>query len=405
MKEFIGNNLIAKLKPRAKAYDVWDTKLTGFILRVLPSGSMVYRCEYARGKRITLGKANLLTPAQARDEARRILSEAVIGVLPSHSKHARDLTLEKFFVSEYEPWRKANRKNGKDDLRRLKVNFVDSFGKLLLTDITPVLIERWRTKRINDGIKATTVNRDIIILKAALTKAVEWEIILQHPLQKLKLLKVDATGKICYLHIDEEKRLKNVLQLRDEQMKSARSRGNAWRSERDYTYLPNLTPFSFADHPTPMVLISLNTGLRRGELFSLRWENINLEQGTLTVTGDNAKSGKTRHVPLNAIALKAFKEWSNQAQESEWVFMNNKTGNAFTHTKRAWTSILEKAQITNFRWHDMRHHFASKLVMAGVDLNTVRELLGHADIKMTLRYAHLAPEHKAKAVEKLVTSY
>ena len=73
----------------------------------------------------------------------------------------------------------------------------------------------------------------------------------------------------------------------------------------------------------------------------------------------------------------------------------------FNNIKRSWTSVFKKANIEQFRWNDLRHHFASKLVMVGIDLNTVRELLGHSDIKMTLRYAHLAPEHKINAVKKI----
>ena len=83
------------------------------------------------------------------------------------------------------------------------------------------------------------------------------------------------------------------------------------------------------------------------------------------------------------------------------VFPGTK-GKRIVDVKTAWAKLLRQAGIESFRWHDMRHDFASRLVMAGVDLNTVRELLGHADLKMTLRYAHLAPEHKANAVEKLV---
>lgn len=152
----------------------------------------------------------------------------------------------------------------------------------------------------------------------------------------------------------------------------------------------------------PMVLLSLHTGLRRGELFSLRWDNINFDRAILTVRGDTAKSGKTRYIPLNAQALQILKDWRKRYEGNDWIFANAKTGESFGHVKTAWTKILTSAKIENFRWHDMRHHFASKLVMAGVDLNTVRELLGHSDIKMTLRYAHLAPEHKANAVAKLV---
>ncbi len=265
-----------------------------------------------------------------------------------------------------------------------------------------MLIEKWRTKRINNGITATTVNRDVVILKSALTKAVDWELIAEHPLRKLKPFKTDSAAKIRYLDKHEENRLKESLTLRDGELKDKRDSGNQWRRDRGHDCKPDLRQFIFADYLSPMILVSLNTGLRRGELFSLTWDSVDFERAMLTVTGDTAKSGKTRHVPLNAVALQALQSWKQLNDSTELVFANARTGAAFGHVKKSWASILEKADIKSFRWHDMRHHFASKLVMSGVDLNTVRELLGHADIKMTLRYAHLAPEHKANAVAKLV---
>jgi integrase len=219
---------------------------------------------------------------------------------------------------------------------------------------------------------------------------------------KLKLFKTDSKAKVRYLDKDKEKNLKESLNSRDDELKKKRVSGNQWRKERGYDCFPDLYQFVFADYLSPMVLIALNTGLRRGELFSLSWDDIDFSRANLTVKGDTAKSGKTRHVPLNAIALQALKDWRQINNIDGLVFPNIKTGSAFSHVKKSWAGLLEKAEIKKFRWHDMRHHFASKLVMAGVDLNTVRELLGHVDIKMTLRYTHLAPEHKANAVAKLV---
>jgi len=90
-----------------------------------------------------------------------------------------------------------------------------------------------------------------------------------------------------------------------------------------------------------------------------------------------------------------------ERKAGDYVFVNPKIGNKYQDIKSAFTVALRKAQIHNFHFHDLRHTFASHLVMAGVDLTTVKELLGHKDIKMTLRYSHLAPEHKQKAVSVL----
>ncbi len=158
----------------------------------------------------------------------------------------------------------------------------------------------------------------------------------------------------------------------------------------------------FGDHLHPMVLTSLDSGIRKGELFGLSWHDVDLDTAILIIHGANAKSGRTRHVPLNEEALKVLAGWRAQAIELDGLVFPARNGGQFDNVRKSWAGVLSDAGITRFRWHDLRHTFASRLVMCGIDLNTVRELLGHASYQMTLRYAHLAPEHKAAAVARLV---
>jgi len=153
---------------------------------------------------------------------------------------------------------------------------------------------------------------------------------------------------------------------------------------------------------TPLILLAMNTGLRRGELFQLRWQHINAALCLLTVAGETAKTGKTRHAPLNKEAMATLQAWRLQSPEESTYVFTDQQGQPLHQICHFWQVVQQEALIAPCRFHDLRHHFASKLVMAGVDLNTVRELLGHTSLRMTLRYAHLAPQHKAEAVAKLL---
>tara|TARA_R110002124_G_scaffold174204_2_gene341793 strand:- start:806 stop:2026 length:1221 start_codon:yes stop_codon:yes gene_type:complete len=399
----IGHNLIKTLKPTGKQYEVRDTKLKGFLIRVQASGTMSYVCEYKRGKRINISRVGILSPMQARSRAQEIIGDSAKGIDPLATRGVNKASnkLKDYIENQYKPWALLNIKSGEKTVDNIVRCFYPMFGNKSLKDINIYSVETWRNKRLSDGIARSTINRDLSTLKAALSKAVDWELIEDHPLKKLKPLKIDGNSKVRYLSKIEESNLRKALDDREQQIIKERDNANNWRNERGYEAYPDLNKLNFIDHLKPMVLLSLNTGMRQGEVFNLTWDMINFNQKILTVHGSIAKSSKLRHIPLNHEALNTLIKWHDQSQLKNNLVFPSKNDKPFDNVKSAWTKLLKMAGIENFRWHDMRHHFASRLVMAGVDLNTVRELLGHSEISMTLRYAHLAPEHKAGAVAKL----
>ena len=402
MRDIIGNNLLKRLEVGVKPYEVRDTRLKGFILRVQPSGVMTYYAEYGRGKRVRLGRVGVLTPLDAREEAKQVLGDSYKGKYPTTArKVVTDHTLLSFVDQEYSPWAEVHLKTSEATIARLKSSFPDFLGKRLTT-IDPLMAERWRTARLKLGRKPSTVNRDLVVLKAMLSKAVEWGFLENHPLASVKRVKVDNNSAPRFLSKDENERLMKTLNERELRIREKRESANKWRLERGIPPLPDLSDLSYADHLKPMVVLSLNTGMRRGELYNLTWGNVDLEKGLLTIEGGGAKSGLTRHIPLNDQAVKTLEKWGAQASGLGGLVFPSKDGKPFISTKKAWGKVLTDAEIKDFRWHDLRHTFASWLVMSGIDINTVRELLGHSDYAMTLRYAHLAPEHKASAVAELV---
>jgi integrase len=146
----------------------------------------------------------------------------------------------------------------------------------------------------------------------------------------------------------------------------------------------------------------MHTGLRQGELLRLTWGCIDFASKVITVKATTAKSGKSRHVPMNTQVIEILTEWKPQKVEPTDFVFTTPRGMAIASPQTAWENVLREAKIKNFTWHDLRHCFASRLVMRGVDLYVVKELLGHSSIVHTQIYAHLQPHKHHDAVARLV---
>jgi len=146
--------------------------------------------------------------------------------------------------------------------------------------------------------------------------------------------------------------------------------------------------------------IALHTGMRKGEQFGLTWAQVDLQERRLTLT--KTKNGSGRMIPLNAVALEAFKRQKKITGHSTKVFLTG-TGKEFgPDAKRTWfDEAVMEAKIHDFSWHCLRHSFCSRLIQNGVSLKAAQELMGHKVLAMTARYAHLAPEHLQSAVEAI----
>lgn len=395
MQAAISDRLLKSLKPDdSKPYEVRDTKIKGFLVRVQPTGRMTYYCEWRRANRRKLGVVGVMTLSRAKAIAIKMLAEEHDGgYTPPKKKIDPNVeTLQDFIEKEYTPWFKAHRKPPYSNLNNLRA--FQPFYHRLMKEINVRMVERWSAKQKEAGKADSTVKRYLNTLKAVLNKAVEWGFLEKSPLAGMKSIKTDDTGRVRFLNTNEEKALMGALDARETRMCADRASGNEWRASRGRELLPDLEKVTYTDHLKPIVLLAMNTGLRRGELLKLTWRDVNFQTSQLTVRGETSKSSKTRHIPLNKTALQVLKDWHKQSSD-EWVF----TVGTF---QKSWQKLVQDAGLVDFKFHDLRHDFASKLVMAGVDLKTVQELLGHADLTMTLRYAHLAPSHRAAAVEKIV---
>ena len=236
------------------------------------------------------------------------------------------------------------------------------FGSCHLSSFTSRLVEQYQTKKL-ETCKPATVHRLLATLKHMFTKAVEWEMVNEEILKKVRTVKQlpENNRRLRFLSFEECQVLIKGCDL----------------------------------HLRPMVIAALNTGMRRGEILNLTWDQVDLRHGFVLL--EVSKNGERREIPINE-TLRRTLEVLPRHIKSPFVFWNGEEGKPYGEVKRSFNSAVRRAGIKDFTFHDLRHTFASQLVMAGVDLTTIQELLGHKTLTMTLRYAHLAPSHKVKAL-------
>jgi len=267
------------------------------------------------------------------------------------------------FAKEYLEYAKINKKSWRRDKTSLD-NLMHHFRGMYLLRITPRHIEDYKKERINQ-VKPATVNRELALLKFMFSLAKKWKLVDENPVKEVKFFQEQRIE----MHILNRKETNRLL-------------------------------YYAASHLKPIITLALNTGMRKGEILNLRWSDIDFNKRYIFVR--TTKSGKDRKIPMNHIVtsnLKALK------RDGDFIFYNPKTKACLKDVKTAFKAACRRAGIPDLRFHDLRHTAATLMVTGGVDIVTVKEILGHSSIEMTMRYAHPTPENKRKAVDVLASVF
>ncbi len=313
------------------------------------------------------------TKAGAQEYERQLRSAMLTPEADSNSE--KEVKTFRRFVKEFLQYY-VKVENKPSEQRTKKIVFdnhlIPAFGRKRLDEITVRDIDRFKSQKLSQGRSPKTVNNYLAILSRCLVIAVEWEELEKTP--KIKMLKTPEP-EFDYLDFDEARRL----------LEAAKSEPHWWT----------------------MILVALRTGLRQGELLALRWQDVDLVAKRLSVRQAAAggiigtpKSGRRREIELGEEVLTALKD--HRHLRGELVFCHE-TGRLLraNECKHPLWRACKRAGLRRIGWHVLRHTFASHLVMRGAPLKAVQELLGHADIRMTMRYAHLNEKSRREAVKLL----
>jgi len=342
----------------------WNYGFGSVYLRKTKQGNDRWYVDYrSDGNRVREVAQNAQSRAEAVLYLKERVSEALTRACSPHVK--KQITFTELGETYIENYAKSNKKSWKDDEYRIKANLEPFFGDMHLKDITPLKIERYRAERLKGTITKSTVNREITIMKRMFNLAIDWNFADVNPVLKVKLFSEKDTQKERILTEEEEEKLLKAV----------------------------------PDYLRPIIIAALNTGMRRGEILNLRWRQVDMKNRQIRV--EQTKSGKTRTIPINDALFQELQYEKALSGNSEYVFPNPKTGLPYTDVKKSFKKACSDVGIDDLRFHDLRHTFATRLLASGVDIVTVRDLLGHFSVRITQRYTHSNQDQKREAVQRL----
>ena len=350
-----------KVLPKGKT---WNYPFGSVYLRQSTSGRDRWHIYYrVEGKRIR----KAVKGAQSRADALKVLQSEFIDAFKAEHGFKREwkrLRFTEFSTLYIQNYAKVNKRSWRDDTYSIGI-FKKSFGNPFLEDIGPLMIEKFKAERLESGTSKARVNRNLALLKKMFNLAIDWGHAKENPVRKVKFFSEKDNLKERILTREEEARLLE----------------------------------KSADHLRPIIVTALHTGMRRGEILSMEWNQVDLVKRNIRV--DKTKSGKTRYIPINHVVYAELIGLKARNGKSEHVFLNPMTHSPIHDVKTAFNAATRRAGIKGLRFHDLRHTFASRLVEGGTDLITVKDLLGHHSVLITQRYTHSRSDQKMSAVQRL----
>lgn len=390
MKVKLTESFVKNVKPTVERESYTDNGLT---LLVNPSGKKVFLFKFRQDgiqRKNTLG----VYPVISVKEAKQIVLDKKHAIqIRGIKQPILNVSFKVFVEGEFKEWLFANNKSAKDSFNTIQAHFIPLLGHIKIKDIEPRIIEAWKSKRLNDGISASTVTRNLTELRTIFSRVEDWYK-LPTFMPSVKNPSITTEKEKLYLSSDEMIKLREMC----DRYSYLYYFGDAEEIPKDWgihsrSKIPIMLPY--------IIHTAINTGMRKGEILQLRFSDIDRHNRVITVRGSTEKTRRYRDIPISTKLNDELGNWGNVCYGMGFKGDSDDLVFPIGDIKSGWETFRKRAGLEHVLFKTLRHHFASTLVLKNVLITVVMNLMGHTNIKTTQRYLSVRTEDKFEAVELL----